>query len=410
MKKSKKLIMGLLFLMVSNLTSLSVLAKNSYLDMVKGWPRSYDVLERQLDPNKSYLVILSETPEAYMDLRSLDNLRRSFLLATDSDKQSKIGHNAFGWSCPRTATQVPRGFTSQSGENSEQTYRMVMAGWGLNPLLTTFKDGILLDPEQNNQKTILPWIDQPRFKLFTMILEVSDQECERVIHFASRFATRSPKTGIAPFENFGLNLDPKKFEGGGCGSTSVSALSMGNFFLSFDHSFYRTLNIPKSLIGNPQGSENQDSRHLDSDGRIIEDIKPFSIEQKNHISPLSLVQNRWSSSDNDSISVRILDPEMLFLFYRVLTEETIRGSDSNLSYYTERMKREMKLRKRAVYVNPKSQMQVNHFDKINIDEDFDSIAHTVTQQAQMFYKMKVSDNYRFRLADWGQQVALIITK
>jgi hypothetical protein len=369
-----------------------------------GWPANLAPIYNRLPQDRSFLISISRTPYSQMDLRSAESLRKS-LRATPNEYLSDIGHNTYGWICSNIEGQRKIGFTSHTGELSNQIRSMVQYGWGLTPFITTFTDGMLRDPKENDKITLAPFINSPEQRLFALVVEVSDQECESAYRFTEKFSKIDPQTGRFPGQYFGLALDPYKFEGGGCGSTTVAALDQANFFGDASPYFWRDIKLAKRHFGFPKKSYS-----------IPNALIPAPIEapwhSKNRNVPIAfLTMQDWSSEEN-SFNLRLIDPEMMFLFYRTLMQEKIK---QDLEMETTNIEQAQK-------INSSLERSMTHYHAVQykdsdpkytkhlIDENFDPIAAAVVKSAKQWYQDKVDNDYYILRPKWGTQSALIFLK
>jgi len=374
-------------------------SENPYMDRLnQGWPDSYQSLEKHLHPQKSYLVFLSKTPLASMDFRSADQLRRSILATPDSSRED-IGHNLFGWSCPRTRRGPQKGFASQSGEHQSQGHAMLKSGWGLTMMFSSFLDGNLFNPSENNSRTILPYLDKDPFRLFTMILEVSDQECESTAEFMHKYTSRNPATGLYPFQRFGFLEDPHQLEGGGCGSVAVAAVQHGNFFGEVEKHFHRVVALPIRFMGRPL---QLNIPHVDP--LVFDEVPPGR-----EVSLMKLVSFEWKESEPTK-DLPVIDPEMILLFMRTLTQELLNEKVSAREIsLTQARRYDSQLARKMIY-QPKDPQDSESTNYDMIDSTYDENAYHVVEASRDWYRNKRQQGYKFLYRSWEKQKALIIQK
>lgn len=371
----------------------------------QGWPRSLREVQARLKPRRSYLLLLSRAPRANLDLRNADNFRHA-LLATPQADAGDIGHTAFGWSCPNLPVGSRTGFTSHTGEQLGQAGNMLKDGWGLNFLFSTFTDGTMLTPEENDERTILPHLDSPGPKLILLISEVTDGDCESFYSFLRRFAEPDPVTGKTAPKQFGLNLNPFRFEGGGCGSTAVAALDSGNFFADASSFFWRRLAFARRTLGYYPNHVNPPF------------VEPFVLPDLSRGSSVPFVRlemMRWSPRPTEIAppELSLVDPEMMFLFFNTVLRLTLererqagRISLDEMNGVILRMSRKVNLR--YYYDEPESPRSAPALRTIPIDENYDATAAQVVFHARSWFAAKERDGLRAIRIPWGSQSAIVV--
>lgn len=371
----------------------------------QGWPRSLREVEGRLNPQRSYLLLLSRAPGANLDLRSADNFRHS-LLATHPDNVGDIGHTAFGWSCPNLSVGPRMGFTSHTGERLGQAASMLKNGWGLNFLFSTFNDGTLLTPEENDERTILPNLGSSDVKLILLISEVADHDCESFYSFVRRFAEPDPVSGEIPRKQFGLNLNPYRFEGGGCGSTAVAALDSANFFAGASAFFWRRLAFTKRTLGYYPSKV------------IPPFVAPFSLVDLPRGSSVPfnrLEMMRWGPRPAEIAppELSLIDPEMVFLFFNTVLRMTLEreqqaGRMSSTEMNTILLRARRKVNLRYYFDEPQGSHEGPSLQTIPIDENYDATAAQVVLHARTWLTARESGGLHAERVPWGNQLAIIV--
>lgn len=366
--------------------------------LAQGWPSSFDSLTNNLPKNRSYLVVLAQLPRTYLDLRSAEHLRRS-LLATPPWrlKDSEMGHLGFGWNCANSKSPWKHGYTSQSGDYSHQTIDMISHGWGLAGLNSTFTDGILLSPGQNEKTHIQPYLMNREHQLITLVQEVENSECDKVIEFVKNYVAVTPERPFPARGNYGLTLSPAQLEGGACNSLSITALSMGSFFGNAGDKMYRSFGLPSHLMGRP--------RELKA-----EYVVPFinnELPVGQEIPYKRLLNEEWTYYGQGPI-VEMADTELMILFLRTAYEESLKTSSLN---YFQKI-RSLQPYRRWIFsrqFNQSSEGQPLIVSQ-EIDENFDSKAKEIVHHAKTWYRSKNQSGYELQRIPWGAQEAFILKR
>lgn len=365
----------------------------------QGWPASLQPLVPSLNPHKSYVAVVIKAPLANMDMRSADQLRRS-LLATADKYRGEIGHAMFGWSC-HSASGRTTGFVSQSGERSFQSMQMLKQGWGFSAIFSSFNDGVIFTPEENENRTLSKYINSQDPHLFAMIVSVPDQDCNSVLQFIDQYTNINPNIGSYPFQNFGLQYDPKSLTGGGCSSFMLAALSHTKVFWNLQNLFYRTLKFPKSLFGRPM---NLNTDYVDP---FVAKFAPVGKT----ISLAKAMGSDWDQSTDNTLELKMIDPESLVLFVKTLNAMAMSDEISKglLSEYSA-SREEWRLQRRMNYlVRPENRMDYptgRTFDVI--DQNYDEVAHSLVMQMK---DLRNNSEYKFaevKRLSWNKQIAVLV--
>lgn len=272
-----------------------------WAEINSGWSPSLRPLRRSLKADRSYLVLHIVEPNPVYDLRSTEHLRRGILSGSLGNlfDAKVIGHVFTSWRCQAGGRTV-EGTTGLTGETEKQFFSMMTKGFGMTAFFSHFTDGHLqtpklLDHEWEVSKT-----------LHTVAIEVSDGVCANAMGFVRDFLTHSNR----PYTKFGPDLDPTRFEGGGCGSFGVSILEKSGVFGThalWPH-FWRTLSAPEELFG--YGLEAPADTQLFS-------VSPRQGKASDRVSVANLLRKPWKTGGKMH-SLRQQDPEMLMLFVKML--------------------------------------------------------------------------------------------
>jgi hypothetical protein len=182
------------------------------------WPGFLDRLA--LERGRDYLVLAYLPPANPIDISTPERARRSLLRVIFDqlgamEAGTTIGHLMVGWQCDGV-----RGLVSMTGEQERQGQRMLLAGWGLTPMFSTFEDGELVALDDNPPEQLRAF-ESGRGAV--LAAEVSARDCRaaraRVADFASHPAE--------PHRNYSLLREPGAFEGGGCLSFGLDVAAAG---------------------------------------------------------------------------------------------------------------------------------------------------------------------------------------
>jgi len=270
-----------------------------------GWGSMYSQARKDLNPKKSYVLLHAWDPGTVMDLRTADGFRATLhSLGIINMGDIKIGHTWIGWRC-QTSSGVLEGAAGQTGENEKQTAAMLKSGWGLSAFKSSFSDGFLQWPEY------LEWlVDEEPGTLHGLFIEVDTAVCMKTANFVKDYVSH-PKQ---PRKIFGLEPNPAKFEGGGCGSFGITAAQVGGVFGARDLAtkFWRTLSARSEIFG--RGSE-LPPYTIPFYSRGVTQNRPVSLLNPLPFSKDVLFSN-WNGIRPSDPSLKVLDPELLILSIR----------------------------------------------------------------------------------------------
>ena len=263
-----------------------------------------------IDDDRNYFLLISFPPSVGLDFRTPLKLKNS--LAVDGWGKTQIGHNMVAWSCKTTDGRWHRAATGFTGENSNQSKDLIMAGWGLASLIAVFSDGYLTPTStaaeiirKKHQKSALRFIG----------LEITPQQCDRVVRFVRQFANSNGAT------MFGLSGDVNKMEGGGCGSFATAVLEQLRTFNSITPYFWKRFPLPTRLMGK-------------GDSIPTNTLLPSSwlkaSQGKDKVSFQRLLNSPWGMtiSDTSSHNLTIVDPEMMLYMMKIMQETSYDELDS----------------------------------------------------------------------------------
>ena len=363
-----------------------------------GWDKNLSTLRPRLDPARSYLVIHSQEPKDVFDLRS-PNLFKRGLLSKGIKKMAQstigIGHVFLSWRCQQPGGAVLEGTVGQTGELSNQFKQMLDAGWGLSTFKAKFTDGHLQTP------ALLDFEFENEEPLHTLAVEVEPEICENTLAFVKKFLEHPNR----PMENFGLQMDPVKFEGGGCGSFGVSVMDQSGIFgkVPVIPNFWRHLAARTSLFGYGD---------LELPADSVPPELPTSLmkreTKKIPAAKLFLLTN-WDASRRDGgQKLKVMDPELLLLFLKT----TYRSFARDLAAADQKLFTELR---RSPLYQPRisientivavSEAQMEAIMKQTgsrvIDGTFDRQANTTVRQTLAWVKQLKASGYRARPAKVG---------
>jgi len=182
------------------------------------WPAFLDRLA--LERGRDYLVLAYLPPANRIDISTPERARFS-LLRTMLDQLgameagTTIGHLMVGWQCDGV-----RGLVSMTGEQERQGQRMLLDGWGLTPMFSTFEDGELVALDANPPQQLRAF-DAGRGTV--LAAEVSPRDCRAAQARVAGFASHPAQ----PQRNYSLLRAPDDFDGGGCLSFGLDVAAAG---------------------------------------------------------------------------------------------------------------------------------------------------------------------------------------
>ncbi len=387
------------------------------------WPESLLEVRKSLDIQKentfSRVGLWILMPKAKLDFRSAENFRLS-LLANPVELWGKIGHMAVSWECRGSGKE---GFVGQSGETKNQFEYLLRNGWGLSGLYYTFTDGRMVDGQQL-EKGRNRWdsafmtknpdpntnIDANKLQSLAVYMDVSEEDCNKVANFVEAYTSPNiEKFGTAAFQYFGLNLDPLKLEGGGCGSFAMAALNATSLFAKAFRLFKRELVFPNWVLGDSQ----KPLVRLN-----IQDRRFTSVQRGTERSLLQVLGRSWDVS-RDSPQAEplwLIDPELVNLYIFNLIDAATPNGLTFLNLDTERptegvQNKALHLRRKVYHVPggagyPPSQEKIPNAYVIDGSED--AMGSDIFNEATKQIDDLASQNYVFTLIKKGDGLILKI--
>ena len=258
----------------------------------KEWP---SFLERlRLPPRKAYAVLI-QLPSAHPILLADADATRSSLVRNAlrplhrAVAKAMIGHAMVGWQCA-----TGRGLVSKTGQKSGQVMQMMLAGWGITPLLSVFTDGRLVSLDQN-PKGYMAQIAEGRASI--LAVEISERSCQAMRHLLIRYITHPGK----PARRYGLLLDSNGFEGDGCMSFALHVLASTGLFSETDRPFERSIRIYDGMLG----------RRINAPDGVQPYVKAARQEDERLVPWLRLRFGSWKAGSLHE-EVKVIDPELVF--------------------------------------------------------------------------------------------------
>lgn len=289
-----------------------------------GWPEMLSGFQQRFRPGRSYLTLFKKLPLWPIDMRSPDRFKRS-MSAKEIANKSSIGHMSIGWSCnasgvsgidERSEDNRRTGFAAQTGEDGQQS-EMLNDGWGVTSMISTFTDGHLQNgPEvqryfTREYRNFVKEDKRPN-DYFALVVEVPELECENVRAFVKNYVLHPSK----PYRYFGMLPDPLKFEGAGCGSFAVAALSKAATLTPILAPMWRTVPIAEKLLGK------RTRVFLPND--VVPAVVASTQGEEKRISKYQLVFMNWDAGKT-ALRLHLVDPELTIFAFKKFTQ--IAGAD-----------------------------------------------------------------------------------
>jgi len=356
-----------------------------FAEINSGWyDEQYASLKAKLSPGRSYIVLHNRLPSAILDLRTPNGFRQSvFNLGLLNVKSLDIGHVMLGWHCEING-KVFEGNTGITGEQENQQTNMGATGWGLTGIFSIFKDGHLQTP-----LLVRSVFRQHRAKqIATLAFEVEPAQCGKMLTFLNAFLHDSRQ----PYKRFGLNADPLNFEGGGCGSFGAATLSASGVIDGIFPHLWRELYVNQRMFG--YGLPNLPS-----------EIEPYNVPHKYgpsySVSSLkALFLMNWNSSSKaNSLSIRLMDPELLFLMQHTV----MRASLDDVYRDSLRIGRQL-------IQSPFIRNRIVKENEEKIDARFDGNAAAVVEGSKHWYRDMKNKGYRARGFEFNGHPAVLLTR
>lgn len=355
-------------------------------------PESHAGLRAAFRPGHSYLILHAFEPGIPLDFRTATAFRDSIvnhnglLGASGFDD---IGHVFVGWSCD-SGHGPAEGMAAMTGERNFQASRLLKAGWGLTAFLATFTDGHLQPPSfLGSYDSVMA----DPFDAHVVAFEVPSDQCERARDFVRSYAEHPSR----PSAKFGLNLDPRQFEGGGCGSFGAAVLEKSGLFGSHNLAakWWRTLRPNPSLLG--------------SGLPLPEQVAvPSSLTTRKHKVPAPSLflglHSGWDNPGKRGLTLKLLDPELLQLSLKTIYRRLARPIVASSPRLGQEFYRSSIAKLRKVKTLPPAG-KGNALVETPIDRTFDRQAKAVVEATDAWLK---SADYTARLVPSGKGSAILV--
>lgn len=172
-----------------------------------GWP---EYLRRlNLPAQRDYVIMAYVPPANAIDLSTPERARGTLAkMVFDQlgamEAGTTIGHLIVGWQCG-----AQRGMTSMTGEQDLQGQKMLLSGWGVTPVFSTFLDGEIVPLDEFPEAQARSLVEG---RGVVVASEVDRSACLAARREIAEFATHAEE----PHKNYSLLARPHHFEGGGC--------------------------------------------------------------------------------------------------------------------------------------------------------------------------------------------------
>ena len=269
-------------------------------------------LNKFLNPEKDYITWMIEAPKVTMDMRSAEMFRRSF--ATNQSDSEGISHMMVLWQCHDDNGKIFHGGTSMTGENEDQSKKMLVSGWGMTTFIANFTDGELTDPSELDE--YLEDSKEKKIQVAPITFEVKRENCKNMLTFIQKFIDH-PNHPATRFG--GANARPLKFQGGGCGSFASALVQTAGIMPSIHQYFWRRLTASQYLMGFDQDLPTHTEVNLP---------KAFQNKKETYIWRGKMQMEPWTTEDGPS--VEMVDPELGLLVFRTIAKEYVKISKKDV--------------------------------------------------------------------------------
>lgn len=261
-----------------------------------GWGESFRDIEDAISKDRDYITWIVKTPRHPMDLRNAEFFRRWINGAGKGT--ADISHMMVAWQCHDSKGRRIRGVTGLTGENSNQTVRMIKKGWGQTAFMAVFTDGELNTPGEF--EIIAQDAEAEGLGLAHITFEVSRQDCSNMLSFLRKFIDHPNQ----PATRFGLVVDPLRYEGGGCGSMASALVQKAGVLKSLHPALWRTVRGSQRFMGG--GLELPPHTEVRLPGE-------WATRHK-YVWPPKFQGQAWVPENG--LTIRMLDPELALLAFR----------------------------------------------------------------------------------------------
>lgn len=204
------------------------------------WPKYLKRLE--LPRERDYVILAYLPTKRPFDFSSPAVAQRSVLAAladraSEADGASKIGHTIVAWQCGTF-----QGMASQTGAGGRESLDLVLAGWGLIPVFSTYEDGHLY-PEGGHKVSYMRALAAGRGVVTA--IEVDRGDCLNLRAELTRYLSHPNQ----PTRHYSLLLDPRRYEGGGCISFAFYLAGAAGVMKPVWPHYLRDIEIRQTMIG-----------------------------------------------------------------------------------------------------------------------------------------------------------------
>lgn len=252
------------------------------------------------DKSASYILLFAFPSSSYIDWSNPSALARTALQTTLSKSlmgnASGIGHAQFAWHCRRPdGSLASDGATGQSGMDSGQGVKALLAGWGMSILELVYTDGHLESVAEVKDR-ISKGAASNQFSWSGF--KVPYENCMAMAEYVESY------TKAEAYKNYGFPVDPLKNEGGGCTSFAHAAVARTGLDLPFAKDWVREYQVAESHMG-----------RSDEVPAITTIVAKAGIPKRNKEVPLSefLFGNLdWARPGEPAFTFRYYDPELFY--------------------------------------------------------------------------------------------------
>ncbi len=199
-----------------------------------------------LAPDRPYAVLVWLPSSTPLDLRAPNALRtglvHTLLASLLPGARHGLGHSKLGHFLLFWVSGNQQGVSSLTGETSGQAVSMVMGGWGLVPLLSSFSDGHLETPAEVSI-TREPAIVAGRAVVIAAQITVAQLTSLRQ---AMADLVAAPDH---PLHNYGILLSPERKDGAGCVSLGLYLAEKAGVLPGLAKALHRKIAIHDGLMG-----------------------------------------------------------------------------------------------------------------------------------------------------------------
>lgn len=356
-----------------------------------GWPVALRSFQDRFQNGHSYLALYGKTPRRPIDMRSAENFKQN-MSAHEFAGKSSIGHMTIGWSCADTRAV---GFAAQTGEDGQQS-EMLKNGWGVTSLVSTFTDGRIQNGDDVqkyfSEAYAAPEVGETNDTFFALVVEVPNTDCESVREFVRNYVLHPAK----PYRNFGLVPDPLKFEGGGCGSFAVAALSNSPTLAPLMATFWRTIPIAEKLLGR------RTRVHLPNN--VVPFVFAKTANDEDEIGMYHLILMNWDSGQT-ALNLHLVDPELAIYSFRNFAEIATEKHPAPANYQSY-----LRSLKRSLYfpsTSSEASIDSGYSGAQEINANFDTSFNLVSNAVEQWWQTR-RQNSRIQLIDLPMGIGVMI--